>query len=269
MPISSGLGIHNDDKHMGSAKRDTVNGIAALDGSGDLLVVGDAIDLTRDIAEHIRIIERTSGESIVRWKRLGDRDYDFYFHTDDAWYEVQDSRMKDAANGIAGLDGSVEIPMALLKTNVANGIAGLDASVKLPFAQVTNDLLTVPEFQVNTATGTCGTPEDINDNDTFSMAVFNNVNEYAEIIFPRHLYITQFQHLGTAGHNGDGRWKIQYLYNGSWTDLNTGIVIITSAVWSGWVNLTTPVFCMGVRWVATTIDTGGTGSKVVELEVKA
>lgn len=41
------------------------------------------------------------------------------------------SAKRGAASGVAGLDASVEVLMAQLKTDVANGLAGLDADIKL------------------------------------------------------------------------------------------------------------------------------------------
>lgn len=51
------------------------DGIAALGNTGRVLALGDAIELTRDGAGNIYIIERTSGESAVYCDRVGANDY--------------------------------------------------------------------------------------------------------------------------------------------------------------------------------------------------
>lgn len=131
MPLSSGLSIHDDTKHKGSAKRDAVSGVAGIDSRGFLIAPADAFLLKRDATDNVGFRDRDTDEVINYWHRVAVDDWQMFVRSGAAFEEVQLDNMKDAANGIAGLDGSVEIPVALLKTNVANGVAGLDAGAEL------------------------------------------------------------------------------------------------------------------------------------------
>lgn len=130
-------------------------------------------------------------------------------------------------------------------------------------------LLTVAHFQVNPATGTFNVDVDnINDNNTASIAQTSGVNEYAEVEFDLPVVIRQFRHFGDITMTGDGRWKLQY-YDGEWHDWETGIEIRITANWSDW---TFPVagakLCSKIRLVTTTVDTAIGASEIGELEIK-
>lgn len=137
MPLSGGTtGAHDDAAHQGSAKRDVVDGVAGLGPAGNVLAVGPDLELTRDVSENIEIVERTSGNIVFRWTRIGVNDFECRVNCGGVACIIQNDSMKDVAGGIAGLDGSIEIPVALLKTNVANGVAGLDAAAVALLAQI-------------------------------------------------------------------------------------------------------------------------------------
>lgn len=114
--------------------KDIAGGIAALDAGGDLLAQGPDLHLVRDGSENIELIERTSGEIVARFTRLGVDDYEFRMHCGTVACVIQNDSMKDVANGIAGLDASAEVPLGHLKMDVANGIAGLNADIEVPLA---------------------------------------------------------------------------------------------------------------------------------------
>lgn len=115
MPLSSGMSIHDDTKHKGSAKRDVVNGVAALDAGGALLAPGPALSLTRNTSNNILIRERTSGEHPIYFTRIGPDDFEVLIMSGGGYRVVQLANMKDAANGIAGLDASAKVPDSLLE----------------------------------------------------------------------------------------------------------------------------------------------------------
>ena len=113
MPLSGGTsGAHDDSMHQGSAKRDTVNGVAALNGTGSILGMGSTISLKRDGAGDIFFQERTSVEFVFKIHRIGSTNYELYVRSGGAFEKVQLANMKDVANGIAALDaaGSLLLP---------------------------------------------------------------------------------------------------------------------------------------------------------------
>lgn len=137
MPFSGGVaGAHGDSMHQDDAKRDTALGLAGLDAAGDVLAPGANVVLTRNGSDEVELHERTSGEVFARWVRAGVNDYAQWLHVGAVPVEVLHTAMKDVASGIAGLDASVEIPLALLKVDVANGIAGLDADAVIPHEMI-------------------------------------------------------------------------------------------------------------------------------------
>ncbi len=215
MPLSGGTaGAHDDAMHQGSAKRDVVDGVAALDSSGFLLAVGAGIQFPRSGSDDVHIYERTSGEEAYAFHRTGANDYTFYIKESNVWKRFQTESMKDVNSGIAALDGggnllapgnsitlarnvgddlglkertssenvyyihrvaandyimylmvggvAVSVLTAAVK-DVANGIAGLDANVLLPLAllpacleEYINHLGAVDNF-TETAVGGAGT----------------------------------------------------------------------------------------------------------------
>lgn len=129
--------------------------------------------------------------------------------------------------------------------------------------------LTLLGFQFNPATGTFSqTPFNINSNDETARAEADTITQYAEVILPAALQITQFRHYGHANNNNDGAWKIEYKnVGGGWVDWVTGIVT-RGASWSNWDSTGGTVVAIGIRLVCTTVDTGGgTVSTCGELEV--
>ncbi len=80
--------------------------------------------------------------------------------------------------------------------------------------------------------------------------------------------IKQYRQFGEVNMNGTGRWKITY-FDGEWHDWETGIVIRTTADWSGWVEPAAGVvLCSRIRLICTTVDTAIGQSRVGELEIK-
>lgn len=129
MPFQVGsIALHDDGQHLGSAKRDVVDGVAGLDPGGDLLAQGPDLHLVRDGAENIELIERTSGEIVARFTRVGVDDYVFRMHCGAVACIIQNDAMKDVSDGIAGLDGAGHLAEAVIP-----GIGGI--------YEISNDLL--------------------------------------------------------------------------------------------------------------------------------
>lgn len=115
MPFQvGGVAVHDDGQHSGSAKRDIAEGVAGLDAGGDLVVPGESIYLTRDVFGDIRISERTSGENVFYFNRIGLNDFAPHLMTGGSYRALQHAGMKDVANGIAGLDANVHVDPILL-----------------------------------------------------------------------------------------------------------------------------------------------------------
>lgn len=128
MPLSGGTtGAHDDAAHQGSAKRDVVDGVAGLGPAGNVLAVGPDLELTRDGSDNIEIVERTSGNIVFRWTRVGVNDFECRVNCGGVACIIQNDGMKDVAGGIAGLDGSVELPLALIKTALTGKKTDLNA----------------------------------------------------------------------------------------------------------------------------------------------
>lgn len=67
---------------------------------------------------------------------------------------------------------------------------------------------TLADFQANAATGTCSSPQNINDNDTDTWAYFNLAGEYAEIDFGKTVLVNQWR-LYRTGFSGTSQWDIE------------------------------------------------------------
>lgn len=106
MPIPGGTsGAHDDDMHQGSAKRDTANGLAGLGAGGQVLAPGSDIELTRDGSEYIEVVERTSGDIVYRWTRIGVNDFECHINCGGVACKILNDSLVDTINGIAELDG--------------------------------------------------------------------------------------------------------------------------------------------------------------------
>lgn len=104
MPISGGTaGAHDDAMHQGSAKRDVPNGVAGLEGLGDLIVPNDSMYLARSAIDNIIIRERTSAEMIAYFNRVGVDDFTLFIKESGVWERAQTASMKDVLSGIAAL----------------------------------------------------------------------------------------------------------------------------------------------------------------------
>lgn len=118
MPFQvGGVSLHDDYQHTGSAARDVAGGVAGLDAGGDLLAQGPDLHLVRDGSENIELIERTSGEIVARFTRVGVDDYEFRTHCGAVACIVQNDSMKDVVNGIAEIDsnGFLHVPGSKIK----------------------------------------------------------------------------------------------------------------------------------------------------------
>jgi len=93
-------------------KRDTASGVAGLNASGTLLVPAHNIYITRDINNGIYITERTSTDLVLKMERVGSNDFEYSARVSGGWQIIQHAALKNAANGIAGLDASANIATA-------------------------------------------------------------------------------------------------------------------------------------------------------------
>ncbi len=72
----------------------------------------EILELTRDSNGDVFIREKTSGETVMALRRTGANAYTLYNNTVAGGKIVQDSSMKNAASGIAGLDASSRVAQA-------------------------------------------------------------------------------------------------------------------------------------------------------------
>ena len=153
------------------------------------------------------------------------------------------------------------------KRNLAGGVTGLDVSGLVDTEHLPFNNLSVSMFQTNTGTGTSTNPQNINNNNTSSFTIFDDINEYTEIILPSNCIIYEFRHYGSAIHNGDGKYKIQHYRDGIWVD-NT-IDILTQLVgWSSWIKLSELIGSTKIRIICTLLDTKNNMNVIYELEVR-
>jgi len=127
---------------------------------------------------------------------------------------------------------------------------------------------TLAMFQAYVGIGTIAGPDNINDNNTGTFALADAINEYAEVTFGDLVTIKRWRQFGNTDNDGTGRWKIQYwnVETDAWVDWVTGIVIRTTADWSGF-STESEVITTKIRLVCTTVDDLNADSRIGELEV--
>lgn len=131
------------------------------------------------------------------------------------------------------------------------------------------DQATVAMFQAYSAHGTGASPSNCNDNNTVTGWQATAINQYAIIHFVRLVLIQRYRQYGAAGHNLDGRFKIQYydLTTKTWTDWETGIAVV-GAAWSGFSSPAAGIkVTTAVKIIHTTIDTSVGKSNIGEIEI--
>lgn len=143
MPLSSGLSIHDDTKHKGSAKRDAANGVAGLDASveipiallktdvangiarldsgGSILAPHHSLYLTGGAGGDMYIRDRTSMEPAAHIRRVAANDFKLEMWESNVLKEVLTESIIDVANGIAGLDANARIVSDLLGVGSQRG----------------------------------------------------------------------------------------------------------------------------------------------------
>ena len=169
---------------------------------------------------------------------------------------------KSIANGVASLDGSGEVPLSELKTNVASGIAGLNTSTYVKRDLIEYSFLTIEDFRANSATGTCTGPYRINNDSYTSAAIFDTIGEYAQVMFDLPRFISHFYFTGSVGggQNGDGTFKLQIYHSVyGWIDNTLNISTVDGS--SGILYLTHPIVTTGIKIIATLLDTQSTPDK--------
>ena len=101
---SSGMIVHDDVSHTGTAKRDTNGGVAGLGAVGDVLAKSPRIQLQRDVGDFVYLRERTSGEDMMALYRSGANDYDAVVFEGGLMKQILTESFKGVANQLATLD---------------------------------------------------------------------------------------------------------------------------------------------------------------------
>lgn len=181
-----------------------------------------------------------------------------------AWVEV--TKLAWAASDItSGRFILARLP-TLTTDKIWKGVAGVPAETDLP--TVAYGRLAAGSFRVVPGTGTTDHPDRLNNNDTGSPDTTSVQSQYADILFPAALKITQFRHFGNATLTGDGTWELQYMNAaGTWVSWKTGISTRNTADWSNWDSSAGEVVALAIRLIATTLDSL-TQNIIGELEVK-
>ena len=123
----------------------------------------------------------------------------------------------------------------------------------------------VDDLPGTTISGTSTTPDNAFDNNTGTSNTFNNVAEYTQIDFGGLTLIKGIRHYGQATNTpGDMTFKLEALVNGVWTDCETGI-LSRLATWSAWVEVTTPLGAIALRFTST-VKVGGEIVSQIELK---
>ena len=135
MPFSGGsAGAHGDAMHQDDVKRDVAGGLAGLGSAGELLAPGSDLVLTRDGSDNIELVERTSGDIVARWARVGVNDYTQWLHVGAVPTEILNDAMKDAVDGVAGLDANAR----LVSDRIGVGSQRADHRAKVASANLRN-----------------------------------------------------------------------------------------------------------------------------------
>ena len=128
--------------------------------------------------------------------------------------------------------------------------------------------LTVAQFQAIVATGDATNPTLLNNGMTVETGASFTLNQYVELEFDEFKAITQFRiYPYNIQHNGVGRFAIQYWNGAAWVNWKTGIPTSSTDAWVNWETVST-IVTKKLRIVCTTVDTGDTFSRCIELEVK-
>lgn len=128
--------------------------------------------------------------------------------------------------------------------------------------------LTTIIFLTGTPTGTAASPQRINDGAVDMTCLFYDIGEYIDVELDAKYYVKQYRTYGTGLNVGDGYFKLQYYDDdiSAWIDLDTNIPT-RGASWSSWMSL--PLTAVqNIRLVCTKVDTGSSGSRIAELEMK-
>lgn len=166
-------------------------------------------------------------------------------------------------------DVSEEAAAESKRITIANLLAGIDAATLGGFkASELASRLTEAIFQSRAATGTMTNPQNLNDNDTGTLAIGDAVDEYAEVDFGTVLQIKQYRHYGNYQNNGNGKFKLQYWDGAAWQDWETDITTDAIGMWSDWISPAAGVkAALKVRAVVTLLDTSG-ANRIAELEIR-
>jgi len=127
--------------------------------------------------------------------------------------------------------------------------------------------LTEEGFVFTPSHGTCTNPSNINDGVVANAASFTVIGQYAEIILPACLEVTQFDHYGHAANGAGGRFQLAYrdvegVFN-TWLDNIPTI----GAAWAGWASPPIGmVRAIAIRFTCMVVDPGQ--GHVGELKVK-
>lgn len=151
-----------------------------------------------------------------------------------------------AHNQAASTITSGRFTMPRMPAGALNYVLTAKGAGKDPEYATPVDLLTLTDFRANAATGTAGSPANINNDVLDGFCVFH-LNEYAEITLEKTFHIKEFRIYGYE--HTQRTVDIQYWSGSEWLPLNTGVSVPTTAVWTDWTALTEEVNTASIRIV--------------------
>lgn len=95
---------HDGSIHIGDAQRDVVGGVAGLDSNGDILGQGDSIRFPRGVTDVAHLVDRTSDETMIEFRRLANRHWLPYIEINSSFFRIISTSDFDKPNGYAGTD---------------------------------------------------------------------------------------------------------------------------------------------------------------------
>lgn len=93
------VGMHQDTMHLGSAKRDALEGLAGIDAGGYVISPGLGLALKRDVTDLIQLKDRTSGDVFLKVTRIGTQDFNLQTHSGGVLADILNETDADIIGG--------------------------------------------------------------------------------------------------------------------------------------------------------------------------